>query len=144
MRQTVMFMFIPMLVLVVITSSACLMAYLIALSFNDPSILRKLIIRFSQILLILSIFPVSRYLGLTKEMLGYARFTKMFKHFFQGICLSLLVLLPAFFVLYMLGVHSIDMTKEWSFEWVLTKIGIAFGLAILIGVVEESVFSGML
>jgi membrane protease YdiL (CAAX protease family) len=144
MRQTVIFMFIPMLVLVIITSSACLMAYWIALSFNDPSILRKLIIRCSQIFLILSIFPVSRYLGLTKEMLGYTKFKKMFKQFFQGICLSLLVLLPVFFMLYMLDVHSIDMTKEWSVAWVLKKIGIAFGLAILIGVVEESVFRGML
>ena len=144
MRQTVIFMFIPMLILGVITSSACFMAYLIALSFHDPSILRKLIIRLSQLFLILSIFPVARYLGLTKAMLGYAPFTKMLKQFFQGICLSLLVLLPAFFVLYMLGVHAIDMTKDWSVAWALKKMGIAFGLAILIGVVEESVFRGML
>ena len=144
MRQTVIYMFIPLLILGMITSSACVTGYLIALSFNDPTILRKLMIRLSQILLLLSIFPISRYLGLTKEMLGFASFKVMFKQFFQGISLSLLVLLPVFIALYMLGVHSIDLTKEWTMAWVVKKIGIALGLALLIGIVEESVFRGLL
>ena len=144
MRLTVFYMFIPLLVLGLITSSACVMGYLIALSFNDPIMLRKLMIRLSQILLLLSIFPISCYLDLTKDMLGFASFKVMFKQFFQGISLSLLVLLPVFITLYMLGVHSVDLTKEWTVAWVAKKIGIALGLALLIGIVEESVFRGLL
>ena len=144
MRQTLISLFIPMVILGMITSSACVAGYLIALSFNDPTILRKLMIRLSQILLLLSIFPISRYLGLTKEMLGFASFRIMLKQFFQGIRLSLLVLLPVFIALYLLGVHSFDMSKEWTITWILKKTSIALGLAMLIGIVEELVFRGLL
>jgi membrane protease YdiL (CAAX protease family) len=144
MSRNVFYAFVPMLVLLAITSSACIFSYLIALSFNDPTILRKLMIRLSQIMLLLSIFPISKWLGLNKEMLGYAPFKLMFKQFWCGFGLSLLVLLPIFFTLNFLGIHSIDMTKAWTIGWVVKKMGIAFGLALLIGIVEESVFRGLL
>jgi membrane protease YdiL (CAAX protease family) len=101
-------------------------------------------IRLSQILLLLSIFPISKWLGLSKEMLGYASFKTIFKQFWRGFGLSFLVLLPVFFTLYGLGVHCVDLTKAWTFGWVAKKIGVAFGLALLIGIVEESVFRGLL
>jgi len=144
MRRTIFYAFVPMLVLLAITSSACIFSYLIALSFNDPTILRKLMIRLSQIMLLLSIFPVSKWLNLNKEMLGYAPFKSMLKQFWQGFGLSLVVLLPVFLMLNFLGIHSIDMTKAWTFAWVIKKVGVAFGLALLIGIVEESVFRGLL
>jgi membrane protease YdiL (CAAX protease family) len=144
MRRTIVYALVPMLVLFIITSGACIFSYLIALSFNDPTILRKLMIRLSQILLLLSIFPVSKWLNLNKEMLGYAPFKTMLKQFGHGFGLSLLILLPVFFTLNFLGVHSIDMTKAWTFSWVAKKFGIAFGLGLLIGIVEESVFRGLL
>ncbi len=144
MGRSIFCVFVPFLILLAITSSACVLSYIIALSFNDPTILRKLMIRLSQIMLLLSIFPVSKWLALNKEMLGYAPFKKMFKQFWRGFGLSLLILLPVFFTLNGLGVHSIDMTKAWTLGWVAKKIGIAFGLALLIGLVEESVFRGLL
>ncbi|MCX7073583.1 MAG: type II CAAX endopeptidase family protein [Methylococcales bacterium] len=144
MRRSLFYAFMPMLILLAITSSACVFSYLIALSFDDPTILRKLMIRLSQIMLLLSIFPVSKWLGLNKEMLGYAPFKAMFKQFWHGFGLSLLILLPVFFALNFLGIHSIDPTKVWTLGWIAKKIGIAFGLAVLIGIVEESVFRGLL
>lgn len=134
----------PFMILLGITSIACISSYLIALSFDDSTILRKLMIRLSQIMLLLSIFPISKWLGLTKEMLGYTSFKIMLKQFWYGFGLSLLVLLPVFLTLYGLGVHSIDTTKAWTFGWITKKIGIAFGLALLIGLIEESVFRGLL
>ncbi len=144
MSRSVFYAFVPMLVLLAITSSACVLSYWIALSFNDPTILRKLMIRLSQILLLLSIFPVSKWLGLNKEMLGYAPFKTMLRQFGRGFGLSLLILLPVFFTLNFLGIHSIDITKAWTLGWMAKKLGIAFGLALLIGIVEESVFRGLL
>lgn len=144
MGRSIFYVFVPFLVLLGITSCACILSYLIALSFNDPTILRKLMIRLSQIMLLLSIFPVSKWLGLNKAMLGYAPFKIMFKQFGRGFGLSLLILLPVFFTLNVLGVHAVDMTKAWTLGWVAKKIGIAFGLALLIGIVEESVFRGLL
>ncbi|MDD5228023.1 MAG: CPBP family intramembrane metalloprotease [Methylococcales bacterium] len=144
MGRSIFYVFVPFLVLLGITSSACVLSYVIALSFNDPTILRKLMIRLSQIMLLLSIFPVSKWLGLNKFMLGYAPFKIMVKQLGRGFGLSLLILLPVFFTLNGLGVHSVDMTKAWTLGWVAKKIGIAFGLALLIGIVEESVFRGLL
>jgi membrane protease YdiL (CAAX protease family) len=144
MPRSLFYALIPMLVLVAITSTACIFGYLIALSFNDPTILRKLMIRLSQIMLLLSIFPISKWLGLNAKMLGYAPFKTMFKQFGHGFGLSLLILLPVFFALNFLGVHSLDMTKAWTIGWILKKLGVAFGLALLIGIVEESVFRGLL
>ncbi len=144
MGRAIFYAFVPLLILFVITGSACVMAYLFALYFNDPAMLRKMMIRLTQIMLVLSIFPISKRLGLTKEMLGYAPFKMMFKQFGQGLALSLVVLLPIFAVLNGLGVHSIDMTKAWSLAWFAEKCGVAFGLALLIGLVEESVFRGLL
>jgi membrane protease YdiL (CAAX protease family) len=144
MRRNVFYVFVPMLVLLAITSSACVFSYWIALSFDNPTILRKLMIRLSQIMLLLSIFPVSKWLGLNKEMLGYAPFKLMLKQFGRGFGLSVLILLPVFITLNFLGIHSIDMTKAWTLGWVAKKFGIAFGLALLIGIVEESVFRGLL
>jgi len=77
-------------------------------------------------------------------MLGYAPFKTMLKQFWRGFGLSLLILLPVFFTLNILGVHCIDMTKAWTFGWMAKKFGIAFGLGLLIGIVEESVFRGLL
>jgi membrane protease YdiL (CAAX protease family) len=144
MLKNLFYVLMPIAILLGITSVACVSSYLIALSFDDATILRKLMIRLSQILLLLSIFPISKWLGLTREMLGYAPVKMMFKQFWRGFGLSLLVLLPVFFTLYGLGVHSIDLTKAWTFGWLTKKIGIAFGLALLIGIVEESVFRGLL
>ncbi len=144
MSRAIFYALMPMLILLVITSSACLLSYWIALSFNDATILRKLMIRSSQIMLLLSIFPISKWLNLNNEMLGYAPLKLMFKQFGRGFGLSLLILLPVFFALNFLGVHSIDTTKAWTLSWVAKKFGIAFGLALLIGVVEESVFRGLL
>lgn len=144
MPRSIFYAFVPMLVLIAITSSACIFGYLIALSFNDPTILRKLMIRLSQIMLLLSIFPISKWLNLNAKMLGYAPFKLMFIQFWRGFGLSLLILLPVFFALNFLGVHSLDMTKTWTVGWILKKLGVAFGLALLIGIVEESVFRGLL
>ena len=144
MSKNVFYALMPFVILLGITGVACVSSYLIALSFNDATILRKLMIRLSQILLLLSIFPISKWLGLTKEMLGYATFKIMFKQFWRGFGLSFLVLLPVFVTLNVLGIHSVDLTKAWTFGWIIKKIGIAFGLALLIGIVEESVFRGLL
>lgn len=144
MSKNVFYALMPFVILLGITSVACVGSYFIALSFDDATILRKTMIRLSQIMLLLSIFPISKWLGLTKEMLGYTSFKIMFKQFWRGFGLSFLVLLPVFFALYGLKVHSVDLTKAWTFGWLIKKIGIAFGLALLIGIVEESIFRGLL
>jgi hypothetical protein len=56
MKRYLAYSIVPLLVLLAATSTACLLGYLIALGLDDPSALRKLITRLTQILLLLSIF----------------------------------------------------------------------------------------
>lgn len=135
---------IPLLVLLIVTASASVLGYLIAWGLDNPSALRKLIIRSTQVLLLLSIFPVMHLLKLTKEDLGFAEKKVFFKQILQGFGLGILTLLPMFIVLYLFGVNVFDDSQVWSLGLVVKKIAIALLLASLIGVVEELVFRGML
>ncbi len=135
---------VPLLVLLAVTSSACVLAYLITWGLDDPSLLRKLIIRISQILLLLSIYPVMRVLKLSKDDLGIAEKPLFIRQLFKGFGIGLLTLLPIFILMAIIGVNVFDDSQAWSIGLVAKKLAIAFSLAALIGVVEELVFRGML
>ncbi|MDP3334257.1 MAG: CPBP family intramembrane metalloprotease [Methylococcaceae bacterium] len=142
--KIVFYALVPLLVLLAITFNACILGYLIAWSFDDPSLLRKLIIRITQISLLLSIYPVMRKLKLTKVDLGLAERKVFIKQLLHGLGLGVLTLLPIFIVLYVFKVNVFDDSQPWSVGLVLKKVTIALLLASLIGVVEELVFRGML
>lgn len=142
--RIVIYALMPLLVLLAITSNACLLAYLIAWGLDDPSLLRKLIIRITQISLLLSIYPLMRMLKLTKEDLGLAEKKIFISQLLRGFGLGILTLLPIFIVLYLFEINVFDDSQPWSIGLVFKKITIAFVLASLIGVVEELVFRGML
>lgn len=135
---------VPLFVLLAVTSSACVLAYLIAWGLDDPSLLRKLIIRISQISLLLIIYPAMRVLKLSKDDLGLAEKAVFIRQLFKGFGIGLLTLLPIFIVMAIIGVNVFDDSQPWSAGLVAEKIAIAFLLASLIGVVEELVFRGML
>ncbi|MDO9424197.1 MAG: CPBP family intramembrane metalloprotease [Methylobacter sp.] len=134
----------PLLVLLTVTSIACLLGYLIALGLDDQSLLRKLITRITQILLLLSIFPAMVYLKFNKEDLGFTARSKFLKQLPQGFGLGLITLLPVFITLYALGINVIDQPQQWTIGFLAEKTLLSLLLALLIGVVEESIFRGML
>lgn len=140
----VFYALIPLLVLLTVTFTACVLGYLIAWGLDDPSALRKLIIRSTQVLLLLSIFPVMRVLKLTKADLGLAEKKIFIRQLMRGFGLGILTLLPIFIVLYVFEVNVFDESQLWSAGLVGKKVTIALLLASLIGVVEELVFRGML
>lgn len=135
---------IPMVVLVLITLLACFLAYLLAFLLADPTLLRKLIIRLSQGFLLLSIFPVMTVLKLQRSDLGIATFVGLLKQIPLGFGLGLISLMPVFYLFYLLGINVIDYAQPWTVGWLLKKIVTSLALALLIGVVEELVFRGML
>jgi membrane protease YdiL (CAAX protease family) len=134
----------PLLVLLAATSMACLLGYLIALGFDDQAMLRKLIIRITQLSLLLSIFPAMAYLKLNKQDLGFSPRPEFLKQLPIGFGLGLITLLPVFIILYILGINIIDEAQPWAIGLAVKKILISLLLALLIAVVEESVFRGML
>ncbi|MBL6987993.1 MAG: CPBP family intramembrane metalloprotease [Methylobacter sp.] len=144
MKKYFIYSIVPLLGLLIATSMACLLGYLIAVGLDDQSMLRKLIIRLTQICLLLSIFPVMAYLHFKKEDLGYTARSKFLKQLTQGFGLGLITLLPVFIILYALGIEVIDEPQQWTIGFLAKKTGLSLLLALLIGVVEESVFRGML
>jgi len=144
MKQYIAYSIVPLLVLLAIVSTACLLGYPIALGLGDPSILRKIIHRLTQIFLVLSIFPAMAYLKLKKEDLGFTAKSVFLKQLQQGFGIGLITLMPIFIILYVLGVNVADTSQPWTVGFMAEKMIMSLLLALLIGVVEESVFRGML
>lgn len=144
MTRYLVYSLVPLAVLFGITLTMTVCSSLIALALNDPSILRSLITRLTQVSLLLSIFPAMAYFKFSKEDLGFTSRSAFFKQLPQGFALGLLTLMPVFILLYLLGVHAIDQSQEWTFGFLAKKTLMALLLASLIGIVEESVFRGLL
>jgi len=144
MKRYLAYSIVPLLVLLAATSTACLLGYLIALGLEDPSALRKLITRLTQILLLLSIFPAMAYLKLNKEDLGFSARPTFLKQLPQGFGIGLVTLMPVFIVLYVLGIDIVDNSQPWTVGFIAEKTILSLLLSLLIAVVEESIFRGML
>lgn len=144
MKRYIAYSIVPLLVLLAATSTACVLGYLIALGLDDPSMLRKLITRLTQIFLLLSIFPTMAYLKFKKEDLGFTARALFLKQLPQGFGLGLITLMPIFIILYVLGIDVVDQSQPWTVGWMAKKTILSLLLALLIAVVEESVFRGML
>ncbi len=135
---------IPLLVLMVATFLACILAYSLVSAAGDAVSFRTIIKKASQVFLVLSIFPAMRYLGLTKLDLGFAARARFIKQIFQGVGLGFITLMPVFLALYLLGVNVVDETQPWTAFWVSKKLVIELLLALLISFFEEPVFRGLL
>lgn len=144
MKRYIAYSIVPLLVLLAATSTACLLGYLIALGLDDPSALRKLITRLTQILLLLSIFPAMAYLKFKKEDLGFSARPTFLKQLPQGFGIGLITLVPVFIVLYVLGIDVVDNSQPWTVGFIAEKTILSLLLSLLIAVVEESIFRGML
>jgi hypothetical protein len=135
---------LPLCVLFSTITLACVLGYSILLIFGDIYSLNKLISRLSQLLLVLSIFPLRHYLKLSWTELGFADKPLFIRQIMTGFIAGLATLLPVFLLLYALGVNVFDDTKIWTVAKILSKTGIALLLALLISVVEEPLFRGLL
>lgn len=114
------------------------------MTLGDIYPLHKLISRITQLLLVLSLFPLRRWLNLSWAEVGFAPKKQFFKQMATGFCLGFLTLLPVFAALYLLEVHVWDSHKIWTIAAIIKKTTLALLLAILISYVEEPVFRGVL
>lgn len=134
----------PLLVLLAATSLACIMGYFIMLGIGDSLPFRKIISKSTQLFLVLSIFPIMAYLNINKTELGFAPKPVFLKQLLQGFGLGLLTLIPVFIVLYILKVHVSDETQLWTPAWLIKKALVALTLALIISLIEEPIFRGIL
>lgn len=134
----------PLLILFAVITTACVLGYVILLIFGDIFSLNKLISHLSQLLLVLSLFPLRRALKLSWAEVGFADKSLILKQISLGFIAGLVTLLPVFCLLYGLGVNVLNETKIWTLALIAKKTGIALGLAWLISWVEEPLFRGVL
>ena len=142
--RCVFYALVPLLVLCAAIAVSCVLAFFIMKGVGDVIPFQKMISKSTQVLLILSIFPAMKILNIDKHQLGFAARPVFFKQLLQGLGLGLLTLLPIFIVLYILKINVFDATKVWTVGSVSAKLGYTLFLALLISLIEEPLFRGIL
>ncbi|MCK5888869.1 MAG: CPBP family intramembrane metalloprotease [Methylococcales bacterium] len=144
MLRTIYYALTPLFILLAFSLFSAVLSYFIMLIIGDVISIRKIISKAAQILLLLSIFPMRRYLQLTWSDIGFAPKAIFFKQVYRGFGLGLLTLLPVMITLFCLDISVIDTTREWTSSKVVIRISLALLLALLISFGEEPIFSGLL
>jgi len=136
--------FVPLLVLLAAISLACIVSYFIVQGIGEFVPFRKIISKSTQLFLVLSIFPAMAYLKINKEELGFAPRPVFLKQLLQGFGLGFITLMPVFIILYVLEINMIDETRTWTFGLLTRDIIISLLLALIISLIEEPLFRGIL
>jgi hypothetical protein len=135
---------VPLLVLLFAILLSCVLAFLVIKSMGDVLPLQKLISKFTQLLLVLSIFPAMKLLDIDRLQLGFACQSVFFKQLRDGFALGLVTLLPVFVVLYVLKINVFNSVQDWTLGLVVGKLLYTLLLALLISLLEEPLFRGIL
>lgn len=144
MKKTIFYPFVPLVILLAAASLACLAGYFIELGIDGLFPLRKVITKTTQLFLVLSIFPLMALLNINREELGFAARPVFFKQLLQGFGLGFLTLLPVFVALYALGISVVDQNQHWTAELIAKKTSLSLFLALIISLIEEPLFRGIL
>ena len=134
----------PLLLLVVLAALASLFSYGLLRVLGDVLPIAKLISKVTLVLLLISVWPLKRYLRLSWRDLGFAPLRRFSRQLQQGLLLALLTLSPVLLVLYGLDVQVWDTAHDWSAGKIAGKVVLALCLSLLIGVGEELLFRGVL
>ena len=144
MKGAILAALLPLLVLLALAILACLLSTGLLLTAGPLLPLPKLISKVTLLLLLLSVFPLKRWLGLSFTDLGFAKAAFFFRQLAVGLLLSLVSLLPVLLMLYGLGVQEWDDGRNWTMASLTEKLAISLLLALLIAVGEELLFRGLL
>ncbi|MGZ8237534.1 MAG: CPBP family glutamic-type intramembrane protease [Methylobacter sp.] len=144
MTRKIIYSIVPLLILLAASSLACIVGYFIFQGIDGRFPLSKVITKSTQLFLVLSIFPAMAYLKLNKSDLGFAAKAAFFKQVLLGFGLGFATLMPVFIAEYALGIHIIDQTQHWTAGLLAEKALISLLLALLISMIEEPIFRGIL
>jgi uncharacterized protein len=144
MLRYLLYSILPLFVLLVALSLACIIGYFIVLGIGDLVSFRQIINRLAQLFLALSIIPAMAFLKINKTELGLAPIPIFLNQLFQGFLLGFITLIPIFITLYMLGINIIDESQPWIARLLVKYTGISLLIALLISLIEEPLFRGIL
>ncbi|QPK63474.1 CPBP family intramembrane metalloprotease [Methylomonas sp. LL1] len=142
--RSMVFALLPLALLLALAVVACVLGYGVLHLISDELPLAKVISKTTQILLLLSIFPLKKILNLNWSDFGFTAPARFFKQMGQGLMLALITLLPVLLILYFLDVHVWDGGRTWTAGKVFEKVGLGLFLAMLIAIGEELLFRGLL
>ncbi|TAK60803.1 CPBP family intramembrane glutamic endopeptidase [Methylobacter sp.] len=144
MLRYIVYSIVPLLVLLATASLACIVGYLVLQNVETDFSLSKIITKSTQLFLVLSIFPAMAYLKFNKADLGFAARPLFLKQLLLGFGLGLITLMPVFIVQYALGINVIDEAHTWTAGLVAKKMLIALSVGLLVSMIEEPIFRGIL
>ncbi len=134
---------VPFFVLLAAILLSCSLGYILVQNIGDTLPFRQILTRLTQIFLLLSIFPMMRYLRIDKVALGFPSWWVFLKQLPQGFGLGFIVLTPVFIVLSLLNINQIDYKQEWVVDLLVKNSIMYLMMALLISVMEETLFRGM-
>jgi membrane protease YdiL (CAAX protease family) len=134
---------VPFFVLLAAILLSCSLGYILVQNIGDTLPFRQILTRLTQIFLLLSIFPMMRYLRIDKVALGFPSWGAFLKQLPQGFGLGFIVLTPVFIVLSLLNINQIDYKQEWVVDLLVKNAIMYLLMALLISVIEETLFRGM-
>ncbi len=144
MLKNILMLSVPFIMLLLYSVVACFLGYGLFIALDGSLELRKLISKSTQILLILSIYPLARYLQHSAAELGFVNFTRFMKHIAGGMILGVISLLPILYLSYALDITLLNTAKVWTISSLLGNLAIALLLAFIISLLEEPMFRGIL
>ena len=134
---------VPFFVLLAAILLSCSLGYILVQNIGDTLPFRQILTRLTQIFLLLSIFPMMKYLRIDKVALGFPSWWVFLKQLPQGFGLGFIVLTPVFIVLSLLNINQIDYKQEWVVDLLVKNSIMYLMMALLISVIEETLFRGM-
>jgi len=134
---------VPFFVLLAAILLSCSLGYILVQNIGDTLPFRQILTRLTQIFLLLSIFPMMKYLRIDKVALGFPSWWGFLKQLPQGFGLGFIVLTPVFIVLSLLNINQIDYKQEWVVDLLVKNSIMYLLMALLISVIEETLFRGM-
>ncbi len=134
---------VPFFVLLAAILLSCSLGYFLVQNIGETLSFRQILTRLTQIFLLLSIFPMMKYLRIDKVALGFPSWWVFLKQLPQGFGLGFIVLTPVFIVLSLLNINQIDYKQEWVVDLLVKNAIMYLLMALLISVIEETLFRGM-
>jgi len=144
MLNKILLSLIPFLVLLIFSFVGCIIGYWLFIALDGRLDLSKLISKSTQVLLILSIYPVMRWLRINAADMGFVPWKAFLRQILSGMVLGLLTLLPVLVLSYFLGITTIDEAKVWTLGSFTLSVLVTLGLGLLISLLEEPMFRGIL
>ncbi|MCF6251978.1 MAG: CPBP family glutamic-type intramembrane protease [Methylococcaceae bacterium] len=135
----------PLAVLCVAMILACLLTYGVLIGLGDVWSMKRLISKGTQLFLVLSIFPLTKYLKLSWSDIGFTAKPVFYREALKGFVVGLVVLLPIISLLFFLGIRVFDVEKPWIVFSIIKMLLLSALLpALLISLIEEPIFRGLL